>query len=287
MRTTMLFVPGNNPAMVQNAGILGADSIIFDLEDAVAHEEKDAARILVRNALINIDYGNCETTVRINSLEYSKWEKDIKEIVKGKPDGIVIPKAESIESIKAVERVLEEQGDLARNIILIPLIETAMGIERVFEILRSSSRVKAVIFGAEDYTANIGAKRTKKGIEIMYGRSRIVNAATATMVEAIDTPFTDVDDLEGLKEDVRFAKALGFSGKAIISPRHCSIVKEIFSPSPEEINYALKVIDSIQKAKKEGKGVVSLDGKMIDAPIVNRANRVLKLAGMEGVRNYE
>ncbi|MCG8484814.1 MAG: CoA ester lyase, partial [Clostridia bacterium] len=161
------------------------------------------------------------------------------------------------------------------------------GIENVFEILSSSSRIKAVLFGAEDYTADIGAKRTKKGVEIMYGRSRIVNAATAAMVEAIDTPFTDIDDFEGLKEDVQFAKDIGFSGKAVISPRHCSIVKELFSPSQEEIDYALKVINAIQKAKEEGKGVVSLDGKMIDAPIVNRANKVLKLSGLEGVWNYE
>lgn len=280
MRTTMLFVPGNNPAMVQNAGILGADSIIFDLEDAVSPEEKDAARILVRNALMSVDYGNCEKTVRINSVESPGWKDDIREIAKGRLDAIVLPKAEKVEMVKEVETILDQAG--GHDTAIIPLIETAGGIERVFDILCCSSRIKEVIFGAEDYTASIGAKRTKEGAEILYGRCRIVNAAAAAGVDAIDTPFTDVDDIEGLKEDALFARSMGFKGKALISPRHCSIVKEIFAPTKEEIEYALKVIEAITEAEKQGKGAISLQGKMIDAPIVARARRVLELAGMEG-----
>ncbi len=282
MPTTMIFVPGNNPAMVQNAGILGADSIIFDLEDAVSPDEKDAARILVRNALRSVDYGSCERTVRINSVDHPRWKEDIAEIAKGNPDSIVLPKAQSMETIEMVQGALEEAKDGQRSIGIIPLIETAEGVERVFEILCCSPGIKAVIFGAEDYTADIGAKRTKEGSEILYARCRILNAAVAAGVEAIDTPFTDVNDMEGLKEDVKLAKSLGFRGKALISPRHCKIAMEIFAPSGEEIEYALKVIKTINQAEKEGKGVVALDGKMIDAPIVARARKVLKLAGMEG-----
>jgi len=249
MRATMLFVPGNNPAMVQNAGILGANSIIFDLEDAVSSEEKDAARILVRNALMNVDYGDCEKTVRINSIDHPGWKEDIREIIKGDLDCIVLPKAEKVETIRMVGKALEETEGPGGDIGIIPLIETAEGVERVFDILCFSSRIKAVIFGAEDYTADIGAKRTKEGTEILYARCRIVNAAAAAGVEAIDTPFTDVDDIEGLKEDVLLAKNLGFKGKALISPRHCSTVKEIFIPTSQEIEYAIKVIRAIEEAE--------------------------------------
>lgn len=282
MATTMLFVPGNNPAMVQNAGLLGADAIIFDLEDAVSSDEKDAARMLVRNALKNVDYGNCERTVRINAVDYPKWKRDITEIVKGDPDGIVIPKAQSVETVKVVIEAMEKEEKAQNPIGIIPLIETAEGVERVFEILSCSPRIKAVIFGAEDYTADVGAERSKEGSEILYARCRILNAAVAAGVDAIDTPFTDVEDLEGLKQDVLYAKRLGFKGKALISPRHCKLVKELLAPTEEEISYAFRVIEAIRRAEAEGKGVISLDGKMIDAPIVARAKKVLELAGVEG-----
>ncbi len=282
MRTTMIFVPGNNPAMVQNAGILGADALIFDLEDAVSPDEKDAARILVRNALKSVDYGSCEKAVRINSVDYPKWKEDVAEIAKGSPDSIVLPKAQRTETVKMVQKALEEAEDGQKTIGIIPLIETAEGVERVFDILCCSPRIKAVIFGAEDYTADIGARRTKEGSEIMYARCRILNAAVAAGVEAIDTPFTDVNDMEGLREDAMLARDLGFKGKALISPRHCSVVREIFAPAGEEIEYALRVIKAIEEAEKQGKGVVSLDGKMIDAPIVVRARKILELAGLEG-----
>jgi citrate lyase subunit beta/citryl-CoA lyase len=282
MPTTMIFVPGNNPAMVQNAGILGADAIIFDLEDAVSQEEKDAARILVRNALTDVDYGRCMKTVRINSVDHPCWIEDIAEMAKAKPDAIVLPKAQRVEDINMVQQALEQHEHETGEIGIIPLIETAEGVERVFDILCCSPRIKAVIFGAEDYTADIGATRTKEGAEIMYARCRILNAAAAAGVEAIDTPFTDVDDLDGLRADVMLAKSLGFAGKALISPRHCKTVKEIFAPTDEEIEYALRVIRTIREAEAGGKGVVSLDGKMIDAPIVLRAKKVLQRAGMEG-----
>ncbi len=282
MATTMLFVPGNNPAMVQNAGLLGADAIIFDLEDAVSSDEKDAARMLVRNALKNVDYCNCERTVRVNAVDYPEWERDITEIVKGAPDGIVIPKAQNAGTVKTIIEAMEKEERVQKPIGIIPLIETAEGVERVFEILSCSPRITAVIFGAEDYTADIGAERSKEGSEILYARCRILNAAVAAGVDAIDTPFTDVEDLEGLKQDVLYAKKLGFKGKTLISPRHCKLVKELLAPTEGEISYAFRVIEAIRRARAEGKGVISLDGKMIDAPIVARAKKVLELAGVEG-----
>lgn len=286
MRTTMLFVPGNNPAMVQNAGILGANTIIFDLEDAVAQDEKDSARQLLENAFKKIDYINCEKTVRINSLDTPFWEEDLIVLASSGVDGFVIPKSEKAKDIEAVVSVMEKIAP-KNNIYLIPLIETALGVENVFEIIEASSKVKAVFFGAEDYTANTGAKRTKEGKEIFYARSRIVNAAAACMVEAIDTPFTDVNDLEGLEKDILFAKDLGFSGKASISPGHCSIIQNLFYPDEKEIQYAKSVLEVVKSAAEEGKGVISLNGKMIDKPIVMRALKVLKSAGMESDFTYE
>ena len=286
MRTTMLFVPGNNPAMVQNAGILGADTIIFDLEDAVAQDEKDAARCLLNNALGSNDYGNCEKTVRINSLDTPYWKEDVEILAGSGIDGLVVPKSENPEDIEKIEELLNKVSP-DNDIYIIPLIETALGVENVFEILKSSDKVAAVFFGAEDYTANTGAKRTKEGNEIFYARNKIVNAASACMVEAIDTPFTDVNDMVGLEKDTIFAKSLGFSGKASISPNHCSTIKRVFYPDEKEIAYAKRVIEVVKKAAKEGKGVVSLDGKMIDKPIVMRANKILKSAGIEGGYSYE
>ncbi len=286
MRTTMLFVPGNNPAMVQNAGILGANTIIFDLEDAVAQDEKDSARQLLKNAFRQINYINCEKTVRINSLDTPFWEEDLIALATSTVDGLVIPKAEKAEDIETVVSVLQKIAP-QNNIYLIPLIETALGVENVFEIIKASSKIKAVFFGAEDYTANTGAKRTKEGKEIFYARNKIVNAAAACMVEAIDTPFTDVNDIEGLEKDILLAKDLGFSGKASISPSHCSIIQNLFYPDEKEIQYAKSVLEVVKSATEEGKGVISLNGKMIDKPIVMRALKVLKSAGMESDFTYE
>lgn len=286
MRKTMLFVPGNNPAMVQNAGILGASTIIFDLEDAVAQDEKDAARNLLKNALETIEVVNCQRTVRINALDTPYWENDILYLASSGVDGFVIPKIEKAADIKQVDELLEKEFP-GNGIYLIPLIESALGVENVFEILKASKKIVAVFFGGEDYTANTGALRTKEGKEIFYARNRIVNAATACMVEAIDTPFTDVNDLKGLEKDVITAKSLGFSGKAAISPNHCSMIQTGFYPTEKEISYAKDVIEVAEQASAEGKGVISLYGKMIDKPIVLRALKVLKSVGMECDFSYE
>lgn len=286
MRKTMLFVPGNNPAMVQNAGILGASTIIFDLEDAVAQDEKDAARNLLKNALESIEFEKCQRTVRINALDTAHWENDISSLASSGVDGFVVPKVERAADMQRVDELLEKEFP-GNELYLIPLIESALGVENVFEILKASKKIVAVFFGGEDYTANTGALRTKEGKEIFYARNRIVNAATACMVEAIDTPFTDVNDLTGLERDVMTAKELGFSGKAAISPNHCSIIQNGFYPTEKEISYAKDVIEVAERASVEGKGVISLYGKMIDKPIVLRAIKVLKSVGMECDFTYE
>jgi len=282
MRRSLLFVPGNSPGMLLNGCVFGADSVIFDLEDAVSPDEKDAARILVRNALETLDYYDIERIVRINSIQTPFWKKDLEMIIPAKPDLIMPPKIQGKEEIKEIDDYIsgleKNKGLPLGKIKFIPLIETALGVEKAFDIAQASSRVEALFLGAEDLTADLGAKRTKESKEIFYSRSRIVVAAKAAGIAAIDTPFTDVNDEEGLIQDAVFAKEMGFDGKAVISPRHIEDVNRTFTPSEEEIKYAQRVISTIERAEKEGKGVVSLDGKMIDAPIVERAKQVLKIA---------
>lgn len=281
MRRSMLFMPGNNAGMLLNADTLGADSIIFDLEDAVSPAEKDSARILVRNAMKYLNYGNCEIIIRINSIDTNFWKADLDEIIPLRPHMIMPPKVCSHKDIEVVEdyiKKVEKQHGIDTPVSIIALIETALGVENAYEIAASSERVKAIFLGAEDLTADLRCKRTKKGDEIFYSRERLVIAARAAGIDAYDTPFTDVEDEEGLKKDAEFAKSLGFTGKAAISPRHVMAINEVFSPTVEEIEYAKEVMDIIRIAKEQGKGAISLRGKMIDAPIVERARQTLEAA---------
>jgi citrate lyase subunit beta/citryl-CoA lyase len=277
----MLFMPGNNAGMLLNADALGADSVILDLEDAVSPAEKDSARILVRNALKYLEYTNCEIIIRINSIDTDFWKKDLDEIIPLKPHMIMPPKVNSAEDVRVVAdyiKAVEEKHNIENAVSIIALIETAIGVENAFEIARACDRVKAIFLGAEDLTADLRCKRTKKGDEIFYSRGRIVTAARAANIDAYDTPFTDVEDEEGLREDAEFAKSLGFTGKAAISPRHVMTINEVFSPTMEEIEYAQEVMDIIRVAEEQGKGAISLRGKMIDAPIVERARQTLEMA---------
>ena len=281
MRRSMLFLPGNSPNILLNADFLGSDSIILDLEDAVAPTEKDAARILVRNAITSIGYTR-EVIVRINPVESPYWQKDLRAIIPVKPDMIMPTKVGCAADVKIVADFitqLEKEFSMEEGgVKMIPLIETALGVENAYEIASADSRVTAIFLGGEDFTADMRCKRTKEGTEIFYARSRMVLAARAAGVDVYDTPWTDVEDYEGLIEDAKFAKSLGFTGKSSISPRHIPFINEVFSPTEEEIQYARDVFACIEKAKAEGKGVVSLRGKMIDAPIVARARQVLEAA---------
>ena len=277
----MLFLPGNTPNMLINGDTLGADTVIFDLEDAVSPDEKDAARILVRNALKYQNFSGCEVVVRINPTDTEFWKEDLDAVIPLKPDMIMPTKVSGGEMIREVSdymgQVEERSGIEKGSVKILPLIETALGVEKAFEIASSDVRVAGLFLGGEDFTADMHCKRTKEGQEIFYARTRLVCAARAWGIEAYDTPFTDVEDMEGLRKDTEFAKSLGFAGKAVISPRHVDIVNEVFSPTEAEIEYAHDVMDAIEDGKRQGKGVISLRGKMIDAPIVKRAQQVLEM----------
>lgn len=279
IKRSMLFVPGNNPGMLQTCGVFEADAVILDLEDAVAPLEKDTARYLVSQALLNVDFGNSKKVVRINPLD-TYAQVDIKMIVPAGPDALLIPKVQSEADIKTVVELIaaaEQPGQ--KQVGIIALIETPRGIAEAFHIaMADQRRVVALAFGAEDYTAALGAIRTKEGKEILAARSLLVNAAAAAGIDAIDTPYTDVNDDEGLAEDAHFARQLGFKGKLAINPRQIDTIHNVFSPSSDEIAWAKRVIQAIRRAEEQGSGVASVDGKMVDAPIVNRAERILSFA---------
>ena len=287
MRRSMLFLPGNNPNMLINGSCLGADAVIFDLEDAVSPAEKDAARILVRNTIRYMDFSGCEIIVRINSIDTAFWKKDIDAILPQQPNLILLPKTSSAQDVLEADAYItevEEKLGLAKNTVgLMPLIETALGVENAFLIATATKRVKALFLGAEDLTADLQCKRTKEGREIEYARTRLVVAARAAGVDVYDTPFTDINDDEGIWTDASYAKGLGFNGKASISPRHVAVINCVFSPTQKDVDYAYEVMEAIALAEQQGKGAISLHGKMIDAPIVNRAKQTIAMAEALGM----
>ena len=283
LRRSMLFIPGNNPGMLQNGGVFGADSIILDLEDAVAPAEKDAARFLVAHALKTVDYGCSEKVIRINPLDTFAAE-DIKVIVPCCPDAILVPKVECAADIHAaVKMIAAAELPNQTPVKIIALLETPRGIIEAYQIAKADPRVVALAFGAEDYTAGLGAIRTKEGTEIFTARTIVVNAAAAADVQSIDTPYTDANDEEGLLADTELAKQLGFKGKMSINPRQIDVIHSVFNPSMSDIDWAEQVIFAIRKAEAEGSGVASLNGKMVDLPVVNRAERILHLARLLGL----
>ena len=286
MYRSLLFLPGNNPNMLINAGFLGADAVIFDLEDAVSPAEKDAARILVRNTLKYMQL-DCGKIVRINSTDTEYWRTDIDTVVPLCPSFILLPKTATAADVLAVDKYISEVEQRCNtelgSVGIIALIETAIGVENAYAIATASERVRGLFLGAEDLTADLQCKRTRGGREIEYARTRLVVAARAAGIDVYDTPFTDVNDDEGIVDDAELAKSLGFSGKASISPRHVDVINSVFSPSLDEIDYAYEVLDAIERAKAEGKGAISLRGKMIDAPIVARAERTISMARALGI----
>jgi len=272
--------------MLQNAAILGSDSIILDLEDAVSLTEKDSARILVREAIKTIDYSQVEVVVRVNPLDTEFGVQDVDMIARAKPDTLLIPKADE-EEIRLVDtmlaRIEEEEGFIVGTIKIIALIETAIGLETIYNVIKASRRVVGVLLGGEDLTADLGIKRTKEGEEIFYARNKVATVCRALKVDSIDTPYTDIDDDEGLAKDTARAKNLGLTGKSVIYPRHIETIHFVLAPSGAELSHALRILDAMEDAKKEGKGVFSLDGKMIDAPIINRATTTVELGIRLGI----
>lgn len=287
MRRSMLFLPGNTPNMLVNGAFLGADAVILDLEDAVAPSEKDAARVLVRNTIRYMDFRGCEVIVRINAVDSDFWQADLDEILPQKPDLILLPKSSSAQDVLAADAYIGQKeaalGFAPNTVRLMPLIETALGVENAFSIASACPRVAALFLGAEDLTADLRCQRTKAGREIEYARTRLVVAARAANVDVYDTPFTDVNDDEGIQTDAAYAKALGFTGKASISPRHVEVINRVFSPTQKEIDYAYEVMDAIRLAKEQGRGAIALRGKMIDAPIVARSEQTIAAAREMGL----
>lgn len=286
LRRTMLFMPGNNPGMLQDAAILGSDSIILDLEDAVSLTEKDSARILVREAIKNVDYSGVEVVVRINPIGTEFSGEDINVIARVKPDALMVPKAtedDLIEISRRLNEIEKEESFEAKAIKLIPIVESAYGVENVYSIIKASDRVVAVLLGGEDLTSDMGVKRTKEGNEISYARNRVAVACKAMRVDGIDTPFTDTNDFDGLRKDTLLAKSLGMTGKASINPRQIDTIHQVYAPTEAEIIHAQRVLDAMEEAEREGKGVFSLDGKMVDAPVISRAKTTIDLSKKLGL----
>ncbi|MHB2148870.1 aldolase/citrate lyase family protein [Calditrichota bacterium LG25] len=278
-RRSRLYLPGDQPKLMLNAAIHQPDGLILDLEDSVAPSRKDDTRILVRNALRALEFKGCERMVRINQLPLGL--KDLEEVLPHKVDVLLLPKIESPEQIQQIENKVDEvlSGlDEKREVFFMPIIESALGVMNAYPIAAASKRNVALAIGLEDYTADIGAQRTNEGKESFFARSVIVNAARAAGIQPIDTVFSDVQDMEGLKASVLEAKSLGFDGKGCIHPRQIQPIHEAFAPTTDEIEKAKRIVLAFEEAEKKGLGVVSLGSKMIDPPVVKRAVRTIELA---------
>jgi citrate lyase subunit beta / citryl-CoA lyase len=284
IRRSRLYVPGSEPKYFINAALHGPDAVILDLEDSVHPGEKDTARLLVRNALRAVDFLDCERMVRINQLPMGL--EDLDEIVPESPDLILIPKTETPDQVIAVEkRIAEVKGDygITRPTWLMPILETALGIENAFFIAKASEKTVAITIGLEDYTADLGVVKTRSGNESLFARQRLVNAAHAAGVQAIDSVFGDLGDLEGLRAWAANSRALGFEGMGCVHPLHIPIIHEAFAPTSVEIDRARKIVAAYDDAQARGLAVVSLGSKMIDLPVVQRALKLMARAQAMGL----
>lgn len=278
-RFSRLYLPGNSPSLMINAGIHQPGGLILDLEDSVSPEKKEEARYLVRNALRQLDFMGTERMVRINQLPLGL--KDLAFIVNHNVHLILVPKCESVEQILQLEEEINRLKELKYKndpIFLMPIIESALGVEKAYEIAVSSNNIVAMAIGLEDYTADIGVRRTARGDESLYARTRLVNACKAAGIQPIDSVFSDVGDMDGLREAVRKSRALGFEGMGCIHPRQIQVIHNEFYPTMGEVEKAVEIVKAFLKAKKKGLGVVSLGTKMIDAPVVKRAQKIISLA---------
>lgn len=276
LRRSRLYLPGNEPKFFINAGLHRPDAIILDLEDSVAPAEKDAARLVVRNALRAVDFFDAERMVRINQLPLGI--EDLTAVIPARPDLILVPKVESPDQIaevdSAVSRLLAEQAS-SGDVWLMPILESALGIELAFEIAQSSPRVVALTLGLEDYAADLGVAKSASGEESAYARQRVVNAARAAGLQAIDSVYGDVDDLEGLLAWGRRSRQQGYQGMGCLHPRQIPVIHEAYRPTPAEIDKALRIVEAFEEAEAKGLGVVSLGSKMIDPPVVKQAQRLV------------
>lgn len=274
-RFTRLYLPGNKPSMMLNAGLHSPDGVILDLEDSVAPARKQEARFMVRNTLRALDFYGAERMVRINQGDMGI--EDLKYIIPHNVNLILVPKCETAAYIHKLEKAIDALNP-EHPIYLMPIIESAMGVENAYEIATASKNVVSLAIGLEDYTADLGTQRTREGKESEWARYRLVNAAKAARIQPIDSVFSDVEDEEGLRNNVLASKNMGFEGMGCIHPRQIHIIQSCFKPTEEEIDKAYKIADAFHKAEEKGLGVVSLGSKMIDPPVVKRALQTLELA---------
>lgn len=280
-RRSRLYLPGNEPKFMFNAGLHAPDGVILDLEDSVAPSEKDAARLLVRNGLRTIDFRDAERMVRIN--QGALGLEDLDAIIPENVHVVLIPKCESAETVREIDaRIAKILGTQKSAVLLMPILESGLGVLRALEIATASPNVVALTIGLEDYTADIGAQRTAEGRESFFARSMIVAAARAAGVAPIDTVFSDVADPDGLRASVAEAKGLGFEGKGCIHPNQIRVIHDAFAPTPDEIAKSTRIVRAFEEAQAKGLAVVSLGSKMIDPPVVKRAMRTVDLAVRSG-----
>ncbi|PHI05035.1 aldolase/citrate lyase family protein [Fusobacterium polymorphum] len=287
LRRTMMFMNAQKPSLIKDAYIYGCDSIIMDLEDAVAENQKDAARFSLYHALKTIDYGDTEVIVRINGLDTPHWQEDIRCVVAAGADGIRIAKCESAEDVKLVEKhVLEAEKEFGveeGRTLLMAALESPKGILNAYEIVTASDRMFGCAISGADFRKSMHVQNQKSGIEIAAARGNMLLAARAAGVQCFDTMYPFPDDMEGFQAEVILDKQMGFDGKSIISPKHIRFIHETFAPTPKEIAYAEKLINSFNEQADSGIGVYTVDGKMVDLPFFEDARRIIALAKACGV----
>lgn len=286
LRRSMMFLNAQKPGLIKDPYVYGPDSIMLDLEDAVAMKEKDAARFSLFHALQEINYRGVERVVRINGLDSDLWEEDILCSVAGGCDSIRIPKTETADDVKKVEAVVEEAekrfGREPGSVLIMAALESAKGVLNALEICQSSPRMFGIALSGGDYTKDLQTVITGTGVELMGARQHMIIAARAAGVQCFDTVWTNLNDMEGFRKDVETIKAMGFDGKSIINPRQIPIVHDIYTPTQKEIIFAEKVVREIDEKSAQGIGVFTVDGKMIDIAFYDGAKRTLMLARAAG-----
>lgn len=287
LRRSRIYVPGNNPRMLSTCDLFGADAVTLDIEDSVAPGQKLQARWLISEALRDQPFGNSEVTVRINALSTPWGQKDLEAVIPtGRVEVIYLPKAESTSDIEnldeAITKIEQENGMEIGQTKVIPIIESAKGILFAYDIAMASNRIVALSFGGEDYARDVGGEKTDTEEELSWPRSALVAAAKAVNIQALDTVYSNIEDAEGLYRQAVSMRKIGFDGKAAIHPTQIEVIHRAFSPSREEINYALSVMEAIEQAETSGSGVILLGRKMIDKPVVKRAERTLMIAALSG-----
>lgn len=290
LRRSMMFVPGNNPGMIRDCYIYAADSIMFDLEDSVSITEKDTARFLVYNALMDLKYGSKELVVRINDISSGLGVKDLEAIVRAGVHVVRLPKTETAQDVidceREIERIEKEAGIPVGSTGMMAAIESAQGVLNAYEIAHASDRLIGIALGAEDYVTDLKTTRAD-GSELFFARSMILQAARTAGIAALDTVYSDVDNDEGFLAEVNIIKTLGFDGKSVINPRQIEPLHKAFMPSEKDLKKARATIEAAQEAAARGSGVVALNGKMIDKPVILRAERLIKLAEMASTNKVE